>query len=70
MMRSLFAFVAGGAMLLSSAVSAAEIARHSSPVGEQEEIAGHPWLPWAVALIALIVIVVVVTDSDDEAQSP
>lgn len=69
-MRSIFAFVAGGAMLLSSAASSADISRISTPIGDREEIAGNPWVPWAVALIALIVIVLVITDDDGEPQSP
>ena len=69
-MRGIFAFVAGGAMLLSSAASSTDISRSSTPIGDQEEIAGNPWVPWVVALIALIAIVLVITDGDDEPQSP
>jgi hypothetical protein len=69
-MRSIFAFVAAGAMLIPSAASAADLSRNSTPIGDQEEIAGNPWVPWAVALIAAIVILLVITDGDGEPQSP
>lgn len=69
-MRSIFAFVAGGAMLLSSAASSADISRNSTPIGDQEEIAGNPWVPWAVASIAVILIILFITDGDGEPQSP
>jgi len=69
MMRRIFAFVAGGAMLLSSAAASADTSRISTPVADEEQLAGNPWLPWLVALIAAVAIVVVVTD-DDEPQSP
>ena len=68
-MRAFFALVAGGAMLLSSTASAAELARTPSPVTDQEQIAGNPWVPWFVALLALAAIIFVVTD-DDEPESP
>jgi hypothetical protein len=68
-MRSVLAFVAGGALLLSSTVASAEIARTSTPIGDREEIAGNPWVPWLVGIIAAVVIVLVVTD-DDEPESP
>lgn len=68
-MRALFALVAGGAMLLSSAASAAELSRTPSPVADQEQIAGNPWVPWVFALAALIAIILVVTD-DDAPDSP
>ena len=69
-MRGLFAFVAGGAMLLSSAVSGADVSRAPAALDEQEQIAGNPWVPWIVALIAAIAIVLVITDDEDEPQSP
>lgn len=68
-MRSVLAFVAGGALLLSSTAASAEVARVSAPVEGQEEIAGNPWLPWVIGLIAAVVIVLVITD-DDEPESP
>ena len=69
-MRSVLAFLAGGALLLSSAVASAENARISTPIGDREEIAGNPWVPWLFAIIAAVVIVLVVTDDDDEPESP
>jgi hypothetical protein len=68
-MRSIFAFIAGGAMLLSTAVAAADHPRISSPLDDREQIAGNPWVPWLVALIALIAILLVVMD-DEEPDSP
>ena len=68
-MRSVLAIVAGGAMLLSSAAASADVPRIATPVADEEQLAGNPWLPWVIALIAAIAIVIVVTD-DDEPQSP
>ena len=68
-MRRIFAFVAGGVMLLSSTASSADVPRISTAVADEEQLAGNPWLPWVIALIAAVAIVVVVTD-DDEPQSP
>ena len=68
-MRSVLAIVAGGAMLLSSAAASADVPRIATPVADEEQLAGTPWLPWVIALIAAIAIVIVVTD-DDEPQSP
>ena len=68
-MRSVLAIVAGGAMLLSSAAASAHVPRIYTPVADEEQLAGNPWVPWVNALIAAIAIVVVVTD-DDETASP
>ena len=69
-MRSLFTVAAAATMLLSSGVMAADLTRVSTPVDEQEAIAGNPWLPWAFALVALVAIILVVVDDEDEPQSP
>ena len=69
-MRSIFAIVAGGALLLSSAAASAQTARAPSPVGDHEQIAGNPWVPWAVALIAAIAILFVIIDDESDPQSP
>ena len=68
-MRSVLAIVAGGAMLLSSAAASADVPRIATPVADEEQLAGNPWLPWVSALFAAMAIVIVVTD-DDEPQSP
>ena len=69
-MRSVLAILAGGALLLSSTVASAETARTSTPIGDREEIAGNPWVPWLVAIVAAVVIVLVITDDDNEPESP
>ena len=69
-MRSIFAIAAGGAMLLSSVAASAQSARTPSPIDDQEQIAGNPWVPWAVALIAALVILFVVIDDEGDAESP
>ena len=69
-MRKVLAIIASGTMLFSSATASAGISRNSAPIGEQEQLAGNPWVPWAVALIAGLVILFVVTDDDDEPVSP
>ena len=69
-MRSHFSLIAGAAMLMSSAATAAETFRISAPVDGQERIAGNSWLPWAVALLALLAIILVVSDDEDEPESP
>lgn len=62
--------ITAGAMLLSSTAASAEIARNPAPMDEREQIAGNPWIPWAVALIAALAIALVITDDDDGPQSP
>ena len=69
-MRSIPAIVAGAALLLSSVAASAQMDRTPSPIDDQEQIAGNPWVPWAVALIAAIAILFVVLDDEDEPQSP
>ena len=69
-MRSIFAIVAGGAMLLSSVGASAQTTRTPSPIDDQEQIAGNPWVPWAVGLIAALVILFVVLDDEGDPQSP
>lgn len=68
-MRSILAFVAGGALLLSSTAASANVSRQAAPISDTEQIAGNPWVPWVFALIAAVAIVVVIAD-DDEPQSP
>ena len=68
MMRRLFATVAGGALLLSSAATGAEVARTPAPLEDQEHIAGNPWVPWVFALAAAIAIILVITDDDGSAS--
>ena len=69
-MRSIPAIVAGASLLLSSVAASAQMDRTPSPIDDQEQIAGNPWVPWAVALIAAIAILFVVLDDEDEPQSP
>ena len=68
-MRSIPAIVAGAALLLSSVAASAQMDRTPSPIDDQEQIAGNPWVPWAVALIAAIAILFVVLDDEDDPQS-
>jgi formate hydrogenlyase subunit 4 len=70
MMRSIFAIVAVGAMLLSSVAASAQSTRTASPIDDQEQIAGNPWVPWAVGLIAALIILFVVLDDEGDPQSP
>jgi hypothetical protein len=70
MMRSIFAIVAGGAMLLCSVAASAQTTRTPSPIDDQEQIAGNPWVPWVVGLIAALVILFVVLDDEGDPQSP
>ena len=69
-MRSIFAIVAGGAMLLSSVAASAQTTRTPSPIDDQEQIAGNPWVPWAAALIAALVILLVIIEDEGDPQSP
>ena len=69
-MRSLFASIASVAMLVSSATASAEMPRISTPIDDQEKIAGNPWIPWAIALIAAIAIILVITDDNEDPESP
>ena len=69
-MRSIPAIVAGAALLLSSVAASAQMDRTPSPIDDQEQIAGNPWVPWAVALIAAIAILFVIIDDESDPQSP
>ena len=69
-MRTALAYVAGGALLLSSTAASAEVSRTSARVDGTEAIAGSPWVPWVVGLIAALAIVLIITDNDDEPESP
>jgi hypothetical protein len=68
-MRRILLVMTAGALLLSSTAASAEAGRISTPVGDREQLAGNPWVPWLVALIAALAIVLFIVD-DDEPQSP
>jgi hypothetical protein len=66
--RGALAFAVGSS-LMAAPVAAQDVARAGAPVGETEEIAANPWIPWAVAIVVAAIIAMVVLD-DDEPASP
>ena len=68
MRRILATFLVAALVGAPTAAHAAE--RSPAAFEEGEQLAGNPWIPWAVALAVAIAIIVVVADSDDDPVSP
>jgi hypothetical protein len=65
--RNMLASIA--AVSLVAAPVAAQAAPRTSAEVEGEQLAGNPWIPFAVGLIVAVIILLVVFD-DDDAESP
>lgn len=66
----LASLVSIGLIASPAAAAATQVDRLPSSVGQGEQIAGNPWIPWLFGLAALIAIVWVVVDDDEDAVSP